>query len=108
MYGVMSQLLGDQRYKPTLHIPHAALHSSLVAITWLAWQSMPVVEYVSILAFESVKEHTKIHDVVSTDGTIVDNDVWQSLRVSARPTTINKETLPHAQRDTAFHYIFDR
>jgi hypothetical protein len=33
--------------KLTLHIPQAALHSSLVAITWLAWQSMPVVEYVS-------------------------------------------------------------
>ena len=25
----------------TLHIPHAALHSSLVADTWFAWQSMP-------------------------------------------------------------------
>lgn len=27
---------------PTLHIPHAALHSSDVAETWLAWQSMPI------------------------------------------------------------------
>lgn len=25
----------------TLQIPHAALHSSLVAETWLAWQSIP-------------------------------------------------------------------
>lgn len=30
--------------KPTLQIPHAALHSSLVAETWLAWQSMPLWE----------------------------------------------------------------
>ena len=25
----------------TLQMPHAALHSSLVAETWFAWQSMP-------------------------------------------------------------------
>jgi hypothetical protein len=67
---------------------------------------MPIVDYMSdgILAYESVKEHTQIHDVIPTDGTVVDNDVCQSLRISARSLTINKETSPHAQRDTAFHY----
>jgi hypothetical protein len=31
----------EEDWGRTLQIPHAALHSSLVADTWFAWQSMP-------------------------------------------------------------------
>jgi hypothetical protein len=32
---------------PTLQIPHATVHSSLVADAWFAWHSMPEAEVVS-------------------------------------------------------------
>ena len=55
--------LGDHKEKKllTLHIPHAALHSSLVAITWLAWQSMPVVKNMSAPHRVFLREWRSIH-----------------------------------------------
>jgi hypothetical protein len=35
------QAMEESSAPHTLQIPHAALHSSEVAETWLAWQSMP-------------------------------------------------------------------
>lgn len=98
MLWVMSKVsTGRSKKKPTLHIPHAALHSSLVAITWLAWQSMPVVEYVSISPAFGLREREGAY-----------TDPWcgfyrwhscrqrclRSLRISARPLQWTKRPHP--------------
>jgi len=60
-------------------MPQAALHSSEVAETWFAWQSMPVKFDFNILIVYFVGEGsgtlTEIHDMVPTDGAVVNDDV---------------------------------
>ena len=61
----------------TLQMPHAALHSSLVAETWFAWQSMPASMIVSgeVYDIRVGRVRTEIHDVVPADSAVLDNDV---------------------------------
>jgi hypothetical protein len=74
--------------KPTLQIPHAALHSSLVAETWLAWQSMPLWQWwkwiehrlsCHSLKWGEMNGRTKIHDMIPADGAVIDDDVYKPL-----------------------------
>ena len=63
----------------TLQMPHAALHSSLVAETWFAWQSMPASMIVSgkVYDIRVGRVRTEIHDVVPANGAVLYNDVWR-------------------------------
>ena len=63
----------------TLQMPHAALHSSLVAETWFAWQSMPASMIVSgkVYDIRVGRVRTEIHDVVPADSAVLDDDVWR-------------------------------
>ena len=63
----------------TLQIPHAALHSSLVADTWFAWQSIPALWEGRVMGHTKRKrrrQRTKIHDMISADGAVINDDVW--------------------------------
>ena len=89
-------------------MPHAALQSSLVADTWLAWHSMPADESVHELVGYS-EPRTEIHDVVPADGAVIYDDVWERTRYSQhqRSRDIGLYT-PHAHNATAFHYKKER
>lgn len=74
--------------KPTLQIPHAALHSSLVAETWFAWQSMPLWQWSRWIEhrlsfyssrWEEINERTEIHDMIPADGAVIDDNVYKQL-----------------------------
>ena len=60
----------------TLQIPQAALHSSFVADTWLAWHSMPVRgTLLANILLKGVIQLTKLHDMVPADGAIINDNV---------------------------------
>ena len=72
----VATLLARMGRLPTLQMPHATVHSSLVADAWLAWHSMPSTSGESDQQMSSqVRQPTEIHDMVSTDGAVVHNDI---------------------------------
>jgi hypothetical protein len=71
----------------TLQMPHATVHSSLVAEAWLAWHSMPTIVSVRPRYLYGVG-YRYLHRSM----------MW--LRHMAQLST----TMSHAQRATAFHY----
>ena len=70
------------------------MHSSLVLETWFAWHSIPRIGKLVILNIIAkvidplmASELTRVHDVVSADGTVINVDVYkgQYLREGAYP-----------------------
>ena len=54
------------------------MHSSLVADAWFAWHSMPEEKKKEIFSKVKRKRNqrlTEVHDVITTDGTVVDDDI---------------------------------
>ena len=88
----------------TLQIPHAALQSSLVAETWLAWHSMP-------LSLAWVRFNLKFA-VWSYKDPWCGSCRWRSClrrylnaRASGRHNPQSTSTcIPHAHKATAFHW----
>lgn len=69
-------------YPLTLQTPQATVHSSEVADAWLAWHSIPncIYIYISImLVLCSGIPLTKIHNVISANGTVVDDDIYHFI-----------------------------
>lgn len=65
----------------TLQIPQAALHSSLVADTWFAWQSIPCYapnHGISVSIHRSrckISKRTEIHYMIATYSAVIDNNI---------------------------------
>jgi len=84
-------------------LPQATVHSSLVALAWLAWHSIPNNKpkhknEISIniqhhrYKFQNqsiVLRLTKIHDVVSADRTVVNNDICNQNKDQSINKTLN-------------------
>lgn len=52
------------------------MHSSVVDEPWFAWHSMPTRgRSVGERSDQKAWEHTKIHDMVAADGTVIDDDI---------------------------------
>lgn len=66
-----------QSTRRTLQMPHAAVHSSLVAETWFAWQSMPARAAQSARDQAEIgsRKRTEVHDVVPANRAVVHDDV---------------------------------
>jgi hypothetical protein len=64
----------------------------------LHWLDLPDIRCLAKLAESFTRDDTEIHDVISADGTVINDDIYK-----IRPLRFPGE-VPHAHKATAFHY----